>query len=184
MRISLRFKFPCLIILLYQFLSFSHQKVDFIKVPVDNSCKIISYHFWSNRARTLLTSPFAFKLLPLKAGRLSTLPQGHASIPGQIRWFTGPSPLSFLLALPASHAISPFWLYTGKSHFWVKVPISWIKIAPPFYIAHLQKISHLLVQTPSQLDDHIFSRYKHTHFTEILMALSFDKKKLKKTCQS
>ena len=47
--------------------------------------KVISYHFWSNRARTLLTSPFASKLLPLKAGRLSTLPQEHAFIPGQIR---------------------------------------------------------------------------------------------------
>ena len=81
------------------------------------SAKVISYHFWSNRARTLLTSPFASKLLPLRAGHLSTLPQGHASIPGQIRWFTGPSPLSFLFALPMSHAISPFWLYTGETTF-------------------------------------------------------------------
>ena len=29
--------------------------MDFIKVSVDNSCKVISYHFSSNRARTLLT---------------------------------------------------------------------------------------------------------------------------------
>ena len=145
--------------------------------------KVISYHFWSNRARTLLTSPFASKLLPLRAGHLSTLPQGHASIPGQIRWFTGPSLLSFLFALSMSCAISLFSDFIqGKPPFWVKAPIYWIKTNRVFYIAHLQKISHLLVQTPSQLDDHI-SRYKHIHLAEILMALSFDKK-LKKSCQS
>ena len=81
------------------------------------SAKVISYHFWSNRARTLLTSSVYTDSSPLRAGNLSTLPQEHAFIPGQIRWFTGPSPLSFLFALPMSHAISPFWLYTGKVTF-------------------------------------------------------------------
>ena len=33
-----------------------------------------------------------------------------------------------------------------------------------FYVAHRRKIAHLSVQTPSQLDDHIFSRYKHTYY--------------------
>ena len=141
MRISLRFKFPCLIILLHQFLSFSHQKVDFIKVSVDNSCKIISYYFWSNRARTLLTSPFASKLLPLKAGRLSTLPQEHAFIPGQIRWFTGPSLPPFLFAC-SPHVTCYFsflTLYRGN-HFLVKLPIFWTKINRAFFlIAHRKK---------------------------------------------
>ena len=138
MRISLRFKFPCLIILLHQFLSFSHQKVDFIKVPVDNSCKIISYNFWSNRARTLLTSPFASKLLPLRAGHLSTLPQGHASIPGQIRWFTGPSLLTFPLCLlsPCHMLFLLSDFIQGKPHFWVKAPISWTIINRVLYVAH------------------------------------------------
>ena len=47
----------------------------------------------------------------------------------------------------------------GKPHFWVKVPISWAKIDRVFYVAHRRKILHLLVQTSSQLDNHI-SRYK------------------------
>ena len=164
MRISLRFKFPCLIILLYQFLSFSHQKVDFIKVPVDNSCKIISYNFWSNRARTLLTSPFASKLLPLKAGRLSTLPQEHAFIPGQIRWFTGPSllPFPFCLLSPCHMLFLLSDFIQGKPHFWVKAPISWTIINRIFYIAHLQKISifwckpHLNWVITSSLDISIY----------------------------
>ena len=106
------------------------------------SAKVISYHFWSNRARTLLTSPFASKLLPLRAGHLSTLPQGHASIPGQIRWFTGPSLLSFLFALSMSCAISLFSDFIqGKPHFWVKVPFYWTKIDRVFYVAHQDKIT-------------------------------------------
>ena len=119
------------------------------------SAKVISYHFWSNRARTLLTSPFASKLLPLRAGHLSTLPQGHASIPGQIRWFTGPSLLTFPLCLlspchmlflyfqtlyrennifgwkypfPESKSIGLFTLHTFRklSIFWCKPHLNWV----------------------------------------------------------
>ena len=152
--------------------------MDFIKVSVDNSCKIISYHLWSNRARTLLTPSFTTLILPIESRESIHSSTGtclYSWSNSMIHW-AFPSPLSFLLALPASHAISPFWLYTGKSHFWVKVSISWIKTNRAFYVAHLQKIAHLLVQTPSQLGDHIFPRYKHIHLTEILMTLSFDKK--------
>ena len=140
------------------------------------SAKVISYHFWSNRARTLHSHHLLLHwLFPLRVGNLSTLPRGHAFTPGQIRWSTGPSllPFPFCLLSPRHmlFLLSDFIQgkpFLGKNTYFLNHNQSdFLRCTP-------QKISHLLVQTPSQLDNHIFSRHKHTHLTEILMALSFD----------
>ena len=102
------------------------------------SAKVISYHFWSNRARTLLTSSVYTDSSPLRAGNLSTLPQEHAFIPGQIRWFTGPSLLHFPFCLlsPCHMLFLLSDFIQGKPHFWVKAPISWTIINRVLYVAH------------------------------------------------
>ena len=95
-------------------------------------------------------------------GVMPTLPQGHAFTSGQIRSSTGPSlpPFPFCLLSPC-HVLFLFSDFIqGKPHFWVKLPIFWTKINRIFYVAHHRKIVHLLVQTPSQLDNHI-PKYKH-----------------------
>ena len=103
--------------------------------------KVISYHFWSNRARTLLTSPFASKLLPLRAGHLSTLPQGHASIPGQIRWFTGPPPSPFVCSLHVMCYFSFLTLYRENNIFGWKYPFPESKSIGLFTLHTFRKLS-------------------------------------------
>ena len=122
------------------FCHFLTKKMDFIiKVSVDNFCKSSnSYHFGGNRTRTLLTSPFTSKLLPLRAGKHAHSSTGARlySWSNSMAHWSFPSPLSFLLALSISHAISIFWLYTGEITFWVKVHISWTKINRVFFTLH------------------------------------------------
>ena len=150
------------------------------------SAKVISYHFWSNRARTLHPHHLLLRCpLPLRVGNPSTLPQEHAFIPGQIRWFTGPSLLTFpLCLLSPCHMLFLFSDFIqGKPHFWAKAPIFWTKVDRIFYVAYHGGNCPSFSANPPQLGDHIFRyKYAQTHFTKTLIGLSFDKK-LKKTCQ-
>ena len=131
-KINFRFKFSCLIIPFSTSLSFSHQKGWISsKFQWIIFAKVISYHFWSNRARTLRPHHLLLHwLFPIESRESIHSSTGTClySWPNSMTHWTFPSPLSFLLALPMSHAISIFWLYTGEITVWVKVPISWTKI--------------------------------------------------------
>ena len=120
-KINFKFRFPCLIILLHQFLSFSHQKrwILSLKFQWIIFAKTIPYHFGGNRTRTLLTSPFTSKLLPLRARNHIHSSIGTCFDPCQIRWFTGPSlpPFPFCLLSPCHMLFLFSDFIQGKSHF-------------------------------------------------------------------
>ena len=104
------------------FCHFLTKKMNFIiQISVDNFPKSNSYHFGGSRTRTLLTSSCAIESRESIHSSTGTCLYSWSN--SMAHW-SFPSPLSFLFALSMSHAISPFWLYTGETIFGQKHPFS------------------------------------------------------------